>query len=66
MTHYSVQVTDQISVKGYEFLYFARNRGTNISKHITSKYSQDILAHTKQSATDALKAGAKGTIQKTA
>ena len=39
MTHYSVQVTDQISVKGYEFLYFARNRGTNISKHITSKYS---------------------------
>ena len=39
MTHYSVQVTDQISVKGYEVLYFARNRGTNISKHITSKYS---------------------------
>ena len=39
MTHYSVQVTDQIYVKGYEFLYFARNRGTKISKHITSKCS---------------------------
>ena len=39
MTHYSVQATDQISVKGYEFLHFARNMSTNISEHINSKYS---------------------------
>ena len=63
MTHYSVQATDQISVKGYEFLHFARNMSTNISEHINSKYSQDILDHTKQSATDAFKTASKRAIQ---
>ena len=48
---------------------FAKNTGRNIGKHISkslnSKYSQKLLDHTKQSATDALKTYSKGFIQKT-
>ena len=40
-------------------MYFAknmgRNIGKNISKNLVSKYSQKLLDHAKQSATDALK-----------
>ena len=32
MTSYSVQPRDRIFVKGYEFLFFAKNMGTNIGK----------------------------------
>ena len=32
---YSVQPKDQIFVKGYGFLSFARNIGKNIGKHIS-------------------------------
>ena len=66
MTHYSVQQTDQIFVKLYEFLSFARNTSKNLSKNLSSKYKQELLGHNKQSATDAFKAGSKGAIQKTA
>ena len=31
------------------------NTGKNISKNLSSKYSQKLLDHAKQSATDALK-----------
>ena len=59
MQRYSVQPRDQIFVKGYGFLFFARNMvksvGKNISKNLSSKYSQKFLDHAKQSATDALK-----------
>ena len=59
MTHYSVQLRDQIFVKGYGFLFFSRNTrknvGKNISKNLSSKYTQKLLDHAKQSATDALK-----------
>ena len=41
--HYSVQPRDQISVKDYGFLTFAKNIGKNIDKNInknlSSKYS---------------------------
>ena len=47
MTHYSVQVRDRILVKGYRFLSFAKNMGTNISKSFGSKYSQKLLDHAK-------------------
>ena len=50
--------SDQIFVKGYEFLSFARNMGKkigkNISKNLSDKYSQKPLDHTKQSATENL------------
>ena len=59
MTRYSVQPRDQVFVKGYGFLLFAKNTGRNIgknrSKSLSSKCSKNLIDHTKQSATDALK-----------
>ena len=44
MTQYSLQTKDRIFVKGYGFLFFARNMGKyigkNISKNLSGKYSQ--------------------------
>ena len=43
MTCYSVQPKDQIFVKGYGFLFFAKNMckniDKNVSKNLSSKYS---------------------------
>ena len=64
MTRYSVQPRDQIFVKGYGFLYFARNISINISENLISKYSHKLHDHAKQSATDALKMLQKRAIQK--
>ena len=68
MTGYSVQPSDQIIVKGYGFLSFAKNMGRNIGKNISKycKYCQKLLDHAKQSPTDALKTASKILIQKTA
>ena len=60
MTRYSVQPRNQIFVKGHEFLCFAKN----ISKLLV--YSEKILDHAKQSATDTLNTSSKRVIQKTA
>ena len=69
MTRYSVQPRDQIFVKGYGILCFAKNMGQNIvkntSKRLSGKYSQKLLDHAKISATDALKMSSKRVIQKT-
>ena len=60
MTKHSVQPRD---VKGYGFLSFAKNNGKsiseNISKCLSGKYSQKLLDHAKQSATDAIKIASK-------
>ena len=70
MMRFSVQHRDQIFVKGYGCLSFAENMGKNIgrniSKNLCSKYSQKLLNHAKQSATDAFKTASKRAIQKTA
>ena len=42
------------------------NIGKNISKNLSGKYRQELLDHTKQSATDAFKTASKRAIQKTA
>ena len=59
MTKYSVQPRDRIFAKGHGFPSFAKNIGKNIgkniSKNLSGKYSQKILHHAKQSATDTLK-----------
>ena len=69
MMQYSVQPRDQIFVKGYGFLFFAknmgRNIGKNISKNLSGTYSQKLLHHTKKSARDTLKTVPKRAIQKT-
>ena len=48
MMRYSVQPRDRIYVKGYEFLFSARNMGrnigNNISKNSSSKYSQKTFS----------------------
>ena len=47
MMRYSIQPRDQIFVKEYGFLSFAKNMGKNISKNISKnlsgKYSKKIL-----------------------
>ena len=74
---YSVQPSDQIFVKGYGFLSFAKdvgkNIGKNLSKSLGGKHSlgmlaarQKLLDHSKKSATHALKTSSKRVIQKTA
>ena len=42
----------------------SKNIGKNICKILTSKHSQKVVAHTKQSTTDALKTAPKRAIQK--
>ena len=48
---YSVQFRDQIFVKVYRILSFVKdmnkNIGENITKSLSSKYSQKILNHAK-------------------
>ena len=59
MVRYSVQPRDQIFVKVYGFLSFAKNICKNIGKYISKdlscKYCQTFLNNAKQSATDALR-----------
>ena len=66
MTRHSVEPRDRIFVKSYVFVFFARNigkkTGKNISKNLSSKYSQKLLHHTKQSATDVVKTASKKAI----
>ena len=68
MTRYSVQPRDQIFVKDYGFLSFAKHMGKNtckiISKNLSGKYSQKLLGHAKKSETDAFKTVSKGAIEK--
>ena len=59
---YSIEPRDRIDVKGYGFLYFAKNMGKNLS----NKYGQKLLDSTKKSTTDAIITASKRAIQKTA
>ena len=58
----SIEPRDKIYVKGYRFLYFAKNMG----KSLSNKYGQKLLDSAKTSTTDAIKTASKRTIQKTA
>ena len=56
-------------VKGYGFLSFAKNMGTDatkVAKNLSNKYSQKRLDTAKNSTTDAIKTASKRVIQKTA
>ena len=64
MTCYSVQPRDQIFVKGYGFLSFAKNKNKNTGRNLSGKYSQKLFDHAKLAATDALKTASKKAIQK--
>ena len=57
---YSIEPRDQIYVKGYGFMSFAKNIGKNLS----NKYSQKIIDTTKKSAMNAIKTASEQAIQK--
>ena len=63
MMRYSIQTRDRIFVKGYGFFPFAKNLSKNIgkiiSKNSSGKYSQELLDHAIQSATDAFEISSK-------
>ena len=59
---YSIEPKDRIYVKGYGFLFFAKNMGKNVS----NKYCQKLLDSAKKSATDAIKITSKRAMQKPA
>ena len=43
MVQYSVQPRDQIFIKGYWFLSFAKNMGSNIGKNINENVKQAVI-----------------------
>ena len=59
---YLIDSRDRIYVKGYGFLFFAKNMGKNLS----NKYGQKFLDSAKKSTTDAIKTASKKAIQNTA
>ena len=61
---YSIEPRDTRYVKGYGFLFFAKNIGKNIGQNISNKYSQKLLDKANKSATDAIKTASKKAIQK--
>ena len=61
MTRYSAQPRSLSFAKN-----MGRTIGKNTSKNLSSKYSQILLDHAKQSTTDAFKTHSKKVIQKTA
>ena len=58
---FSIEPRDRKYVKGYGFLFFAKNMG----KSVSNKYGQKRIDSTKQSTTDAIKTASKRVIQKT-
>ena len=66
---YSIEPRERRHVKGYGFLYFARNiatRGTKVAKNMSNKYGQKLANTAKKSTTDAIKTASKRAIQKIA
>ena len=59
---YSIEPRDRVYVKGYGFLWFAKNMG----KSLSNKSGQKLLNSAKVSTTDAIKTASKRAIQKTA
>ena len=57
---YLIDSRDRIYVKGYGFLFFAKNMG----KHLSNKYGQKLLDSAKISTADAIKTTSKRAIQK--
>ena len=66
---YSIELKERRYVKGYGFLFFARNIGTHatkVAKNMSNKYSQKLVDTAKKSATDAIKTASRRAIQETA
>ena len=66
---YSIEPKDRIYVKGYGFLFFAKNMGrhaTKFAENLRSKYGQKLLHNAKKLTSDATKTASERGIQKTA
>ena len=65
MMHYSLHPKDQVFIKDYDFLSFAKNMGKSIGKgmikNVSDKYSLKVLA--EKSPADAFKTALKRTIK---
>ena len=61
-----IEPSDQIYVKNYGFLSFAKYIGKNISEDLSGRCSQEFLDSGKKSGANVLKPASKRTIQKTA
>ena len=64
---YSIEPRERRHMKGYGFLSFARNIGTNatkVAKNMNNKYGLKLADTAKKSATDATKTASKREIQK--
>ena len=59
---HSIEPRDRIYVKGYRFLFFAKN----MDKSLSNKYGQKLLDSAKKSTKDVIKTASKRAIQKTA
>ena len=59
---YSIEPRERRYVKGYGFLFFAKN----IRKNLSNNYGQKLVESAKTSAADALKTTSKRAIQRTA
>ena len=59
---YSIEPRNTMHIKGYGFLYFAKN----IGKNLNNKYSQKLLDSAKKSTAYAIKNASKRAIQNTA
>ena len=59
---YSIEPRNTMHIKGYGFLYFAKN----IGKNLNNKYSQKLLDNAKKSTAYAIKNASKRAIQNTA
>ena len=66
---YSIEPKERRLMKGYGFLFFARNVGTHatkVTKNVSNKYGQKLADTARKSATDAIKNSSERAIQKTA
>ena len=59
---YSIEPRYRIDIKGYWFLFFAKN----IGKSLSNKYGQKLLDSAKKATADAINTASKRAIQKTA
>ena len=65
MMRYSIKPRDQVFLKRYWLLSFAKNICKNIGKNLSAKFSQKLLDHANHTATDGLKTASKKVFQGT-
>ena len=65
MTRCSIELGDWIFMKGYGYLFFAKNISLLLIKNLSGNYSQRSFDHGNESARDVIKTLSKEVIQET-